>query len=300
MDTKHLTTFLAVAEHSSITKAADTLRLSQPTVTARIKKLEGALGADLFRRGGNGTSLTGAGRRLWHYAHHIVRLTESAQQAIACPDQARERNLAVRADPALLSHRLLPLVEYMHLRHPTTTLDLKGLDEEPTEVVRKGEADCVYFIGPPAHSELESALLCPEPAVLVTAPGRRLTRAGLGFGTLRGATVLCTHRRDSLQELFEQALRNTNGTVPRVLSLGTLDAVKRGVAEGLGVALLPRIAVDAELADGRLRGMDWQPPFQVFSQVAWRAGLRGDPGFQLLLSASLQVTAEQAAWRTAS
>jgi DNA-binding transcriptional LysR family regulator len=78
-----------------------------------------------------------------------------------------------------------------------------------------------------------------------------------------------------------------------VLELDSLDATKHGVAAGLGIALVPEIAVADELASGQLHRIAWTPPFEVFTQVAWRRRSRLKSALTALLTAAVQVVHEQ-------
>lgn len=298
MDVSHLSTFLAVADCANFTKAAVRLDLSQPTVTARIKRLEASLGVGLFQRGAGGARLTYAGIRLQRYARTIVQLAESAQRAVTDTD-GDASSLEIRADSGLLAHRLVTLVEYMHLRHPEVTLNLNALYGSPLDAVREDWADCVYFVGAATSaSDVESILLCPEPLVLVADPHHPLAGAGrVSTEQLRGVSVVCAERTTGYQNSFERLLREAGAEPAGVLPLGTTAAAVRGVREGIGLALVPEVAVAGDLASGWLRALDWEPPFQVFSQIAWRPGLRKAEAFQRLLAATMRVISEQLADR---
>lgn len=296
MDISYLNTFLTVADCANFTKAAASLELSQPTVTARIKRLETGLGVDLFQRGAGGAQLTEAGGRLQIYARTIVRLAESAQQAVNAAE-GDTPYVRVHADPGLLAHRLVTLVEYMHLRHPETNLGLSALNCSPQSALHEDRADCVYFVEALGTTpDVESMPLCPEPLVLVADPKHPLAGTRhVRTEQLRGLSLVCAQRTVSYQSSFERLLQDSDAKPATVLALGTNAAAAHGVREGLGLALVPKVAVARELAAGDLRALDWDPPFGAFSQLAWRPGLRETAGFQQLLAATTRVIAEQSA-----
>jgi len=294
MNTKQLDAFLAVAELSSFTKAAHSLGLSQPTVTARIKSLEQSFGTPLLHRSAGGTRLTPAGRRLHLYASRIVRLSEFAQRAV-CDAAERPPAFVVGAAECLTAYRLVPLIEHMYLRHPSVELSIHSLQDDPVALVRDEAVDCAFFIGTRTASPegVGHQLLCPEPLALVAHPFHPLVGArAVSTRELTGHTVACIQRGSSYQRGFEQALAGS-GT-PGILSLGSIEAVKRGVAEGIGMALLPEITVTDELRSGALRRIDWQPPFEVFAQCVWRRDLSDSAFFRAVFDTALQLTAEQA------
>ncbi|MEV7425366.1 MULTISPECIES: LysR family transcriptional regulator [unclassified Streptomyces] len=296
MNTKQLDAFLAVAELSSFTKAAHSLGVSQPTVTARIKSLELSFGISLLHRSAGGTRLTPAGRRLHRYASRIVRLSEFAQRAV-CDAAERPPTFVVGAAECLTAYRLVPLIEHMHLRHPGVELSIHSLQDDPVTLVRDEAVDCAFYIGARAASpaDIGHQLLYPEPLTLVAAPFHPLAAARtVSTRELTGHTVACVQRGSSYQSGFEQAFAGIGSGAPGILSLGSIEAVKRGVAEGIGIALLPEITVTDELRGGTLRRIDWQPPFEVFAQCVWRRDLSDSAIFRAVFDAALQLTAEQA------
>ncbi len=295
VDTASLSTFLRVAEQSSFTKAASELSLAQPTVTARIKKLERDLACDLFNRTGALIRLTTAGQRFRRYAHKIVKLSRMAEETVlegTAPGDA----LTVGADSGLTSYRLVPIIEYLYRRHPELALEIRPLEEDPWSRIGDSDVDCAFFIDVCESSpKADSTLLCPEPLVVVTGPDGPLGREPVPTSRLARYPLLCAHRGSGYQRLFERTLGDVGETRIRALTFGSIDAVKHALAAGLGLALLPRLSVATELADGRLVEVPWTAPFQVFTQVAWHGEIRTDPRFSVLLDAAARATAEQVA-----
>ncbi|MEU3255146.1 LysR family transcriptional regulator [Streptomyces sp. NPDC006997] len=291
---KHLSAFLTVAESRSFTQAARVLGLAQPTVTARIKSLEQTLDTPLLHRTASGARLTPAGRRLYGYARRIVQLSELAQESVAGPVDASPP-LVVGASECITTYRLLPLIEYLHLRHQDLDLSLRTLDDDPVTLVRDEGVDLAFFIGPRSvASDVNHLVLRPESLSLVAHPDHPLAGARVGStAELAGHTIVCAHRESGYQRALEAELAEAGVPTAGVLGLGSVDAVKRSVGEGIGMALLPTVTVAQELRSGQLRCVGWKPSFEVFSQCVWRPGLEGDPVFPLVLNTAQQVMAEQ-------
>ncbi|MEU5266467.1 LysR family transcriptional regulator [Amycolatopsis sp. NPDC021455] len=296
MDTASLDTFLTVAEQSSFTKAASDLNLAQPTVTARIKKLERDLACDLFNRTGALIRLTTAGQRFRRYAHKIVKLSRMAEETVAEAGTTPGDALTVAADSGLTSYRLVPIVEYLYRRHPDLALEIRPLEDNPWNRLGDSDIDCAFFIDVCESSpKADSTLLCPEPLVVVADRDGPLGREPVTTPQLARQPLLCAHRGSGYQRMFERTLGAAGDTAVRALSFGSVDAVKRALTAGLGVSLLPRLSVATELAEGRLAEVPWTAPFQVFTQVAWHREIRTDPRFSVLLDAAARATAEQVA-----
>ncbi|MEE1942761.1 LysR family transcriptional regulator [Streptomyces sp. TRM 70361] len=304
MDTPQLEAFLAVVDIGSFTRAAARLGLSQPTVTNRIKALEQALGTVLLKRLPGGVTPTPAGGELLPYAREIVSLTNRARCLVESGGQLRGR-VDVGTPESLANHRLLPLIEYVYLRYPGIEISMRSpADGDVVAQVRAGRFDCAFFVdrlrGPEdAEADVETEVLCPEPLVLVAGRDHPLAdRTMVTDEDLRGATLVRSDNGAGCHLGLERLLASSRGREPerlRVFELDSADAARRSVANGIGVALVPRVAVEAELASGELRQVDWSPPFETFTQVVRRRNTLPNPALDALVEAAAQVVEEQLA-----
>ncbi|MFE0421013.1 LysR family transcriptional regulator [Streptomyces sp. NPDC058953] len=295
MELRLLVTFAKVAELLGFTAAATELRYAQSSVTAQIRALEADLGVQLFDRLGGRIRLTGAGERLLPYARRIIDLHDEARAAVAETGEP-EGVLTVGTMESLTSYRLPPLLELFHHRYPAVRLSLRpALGDETRRAVLNGGYDIGFLMDPATtHPGLRTEILTEEALVLVAAPRHHLagaatlTTAGLVGEQLLGTEPGCPYR-----DLFEAELRRESGTTPPFREYGTLEATKQGVAAGLAVALLPRVAVRAELAAGSLVALPWEPPFRLYTQVAWREGMRLPRHVRLFIDETLRLVREQ-------
>jgi DNA-binding transcriptional LysR family regulator len=228
---------------------------------------------DLFERLGSRIRLTEAGERLLPYARRMTDLAEEARTAVAATAEP-SGPIAVGTMESLTSYRLPPLLEYFHHRYPKVRLTLRPtLGDETRKALRQGTYDVGFLMEPETeHEGLETEVLAPEPLSLVGAPGHPLSgRTDLTTADLAAAQLLGTEPGCAYRDLFEAELREWE---PPFMEFGTIEATKRGVAAGLGVALLPRVTVAEELAAGVLVELPWEAPFTLFTQLAWRRGKR--------------------------
>ncbi|MFF4173723.1 LysR family transcriptional regulator [Streptomyces sp. NPDC001744] len=285
MELRLLATFEKVADVLSFTRAAAELGYAQSSVTAQIRSLETSLGTELFERLGGRVRLTDAGERLLPYARRLTGLAEEARAAVADTGEPAG-TVAVGTMESLTSYRLPPLLEYFHHRHPKVRIALRPtLGDETRRALRQGTYDVGFLMeAGTEHEGLESEVLAPEPLVLVAGPGHPLAgRTGLTAADVAGAPLAGPEPGCAYRDLFEAELREWS---PVFLEFGTVEATKRAVASGLGAALLPRVTVAEELASGVLTPLDWEAPFTLFTQLAWRRGKR--------LPAPARLFAEQA------
>lgn len=295
MDTRQLASFVAVAQRLSFTRAAAELSFAQSTVTAHVKSLERDLGVSLFYRTPGRIRLTDAGNRLLPYATRILELAESAREVAGIHSEPVGA-LVVGTLESLTSYRLLPVVEYLHLRYPRVRIAMRpSVCAETCEAVVDTTYDCGFLIDvSTSFRGLESKVLCEEPLVIVGAPDHRLAgKPDLADDDLRVERLIETEPGCAYREQLEHVLATGSGEPPPVLELGSIDAIKRSVATGLGIALLPRVTVAEELARGELLRLDWTPPFRVYTQVVWRAERTGSPALAALLDAATRVIDEQ-------
>ncbi|MFE5795318.1 LysR family transcriptional regulator [Streptomyces sp. NPDC056503] len=273
MELRLLATFEKVAEVLSFTRAAAELGYAQSSVTAQVRTLETSLGTELFERLGGRIRLTEAGGRLLPYARRMAELAEEARAAVAAGEPAG--TITIGTMESLTTYRLPPLLEYVHHRHPAVRLALRPtLGDATRQALRQGTYDLGFLMeAETEHEGLETEVLAPEPLALVAAPGHPLAAARTAPATadLARTALVGTEPGCAYRDLFEAELA---GSGAEFLEFGTIEASKRAVASGLGIALLPRITVEEELASGALVALDWEPPFTLFTQLAWRRGKR--------------------------
>ncbi|ANP48754.1 LysR family transcriptional regulator [Streptomyces griseochromogenes] len=293
MELRLLVTFEKVATVLSFTRAAAELSYAQSSVTSQVRALESSLGVELFDRLGSRIRLTEAGERLLPYARQIIELAEEARAAVTGPEEP-SGTLTVGTMESLTSYRLPPLLEYFHHRHPKVRLALRTtIGDETRLALRQGTYDVGLLMEEETeHPGLESAVLAVEPLALVAAPGHALATRPLATADLPGQSLLATEPGCAYRDLFERELTALKPVEFR--EFGTIEATKRAAAAGLGIALLPEVTVAAELAEGSLVRLAWEPPFTLRTQLAWRAGKRLSAPARLFVEQARRLVAEQA------
>ncbi|MGV9777251.1 transcriptional regulator CynR [Streptosporangium sp. NPDC003464] len=130
---RHLRYLIAVAEHGNFTRAAEDLRISQPTLSQQIKQLERAVGVQLLDRSGRSVRLTDAGEAYVHYARRALRDLSAAERAVFDVADLSRGNLRLAATPTFTAYLIGPLIAEMHARHPGITLDIKEMTQDRIE-----------------------------------------------------------------------------------------------------------------------------------------------------------------------
>ncbi|HXG25568.1 MAG TPA: LysR family transcriptional regulator [Candidatus Binatia bacterium] len=255
--------FLEVARRGNLSRAAESLFITQPALTARLRALEAEVGAPLFRRGRRGMALTDAGRAFLPYAERAMRALRDGASAIERLPAVEE--LVLGAAPAISTYVLPGLLVRYEEANPEVRLSVRtGHSEQVLEMVVRGDVD-IGLVRELHHPALETMVLYDDELVLVVDPGHPLARQRrVTIDRLRDARLILFDRTSSYYDLTS-ALFRPAGSFPRgVLELDHIDAAKQMVLAGLGVALLPTTAVATELRDGSLRRIDLigSPPIE--------------------------------------
>jgi DNA-binding transcriptional LysR family regulator len=286
LDLRHLVTFQAVASARSFTRAAAALGYAQSSVTAHIHALENDLGVSLFDRSGKQIGLTDAGRRLLVYARQLLQLAEEAAAAVS-DDRRADGSITISAPETLCTYRQPVLMQAFRERYPQARIIFRPSRADALcHHVREGEIDVAFVLEPPFGSpDLEVVELLREPIALIGRPDHPLAdRLAVAPIDLSYEPILLTEAGCAYRMLFERAL-HAAGAVPReIVEFGSVEAIKQCVAAGMGLAVLPRVAVERELASGQLAALRWAgPPIAVITQMACHARRWQSPALRAFL-----------------
>jgi DNA-binding transcriptional LysR family regulator len=253
MELSELRVFLRVAAERSFSRAAMKLHRTQPAVSQAVRRLEESVGERLFDRATKDASLTDAGRLLRDYAERLLRLSEEAESAVKDLRDLRRGRVLIGVNEASV-HAVLPLIARFRAAHPLVHVDVRRVRARQIGAeVAQGGLDFGVLTFQPSEPRLGAIVLGTDELVMLVHPSHPL--AGSKEVTLSECaryTVIAhndpSHVRDRVLRLFEQQRIPANILV----SLPSLEGIKRGVAMQLGVALLPRRCADSEIARGEL------------------------------------------------
>jgi LysR family transcriptional regulator, low CO2-responsive transcriptional regulator len=252
-----LRTFLKVARRLSFTRAAEELHLTQPAVSAHIRKLERAVGGTLFEQIGRRVSLTSTGEVLYTYAERVLALEGELRAAIADAQDVCQGDIAIGTSTTIGISVLPDLLRQYRQAHPLVRLHLRiGNFPEVTHGLLEGQLDVGLMsneIDDGLDERLESVPVLQDELVLVVAPSHRWTeRPYLEPEDLIGEPFVLPGVGSKLRPQVE-AMLAPYGVVPDVVAeSNSLIAIARVVETGIGVSLISRLAVADELKQGRL------------------------------------------------
>lgn len=249
-----LGTFLEVLRHGGIGAAARATGLSQPAVTARVRKLEQMLGTPLLTRSSSGVAPTPAGNRLADYARRIQSLLDEAAVEVSA-SQERLGNLRLMASTTLAAHVLPPALVAFRARYPWVPIDMRiGNTKEVCDAVRSGEVPLGLVEG---HSRAPGVHLEPwlddeiVPMVGAESPWRPRSPQELEDVPLLWREPGSGTRAVVARQLKEAGVRNRPSN--KDLVLASSEAIVGAAAAGLGLAFLSRWTAASYLVAGRLK-----------------------------------------------
>ena len=253
MELTQLETFLAVAEERSFSRAAVRLHRTQPAVSMVIRKLEEQLDEVLFDRSARDGQLTAAGELLREYAQRLLAMRREATSAM---DELRslERGRLLLAANEYTCLYLLPVMDEFRRRHPKIDMLVhRSLASRIPEELNLRVAELGVMSFRPDPEQYRSIAVYGDTLAFVVNPRHALARetrvsiADLGNELFVAHNVPSPQRRKVI-ETFERHRTPLNMRV----ELPSIEAIKRFVAMGNGVALVPRLTVERELETGDL------------------------------------------------
>ena len=241
MELRELISFYHVARLRSVSKAARTLELGQPTVTTHLRKLESEFGITLFDRIKRPIQLTSEGITLLELVTPVVTSIEVLKRQMDYAD--RRGSFIVGAYPDLIAHHLPKGIQAFRDEFPDIRIRLMARAYDPLiQLVRSGEIDLAFCSPPPPDdTSLEFQELFEYNAVLMTPLGHPLIgRRNITLEEVVAAPLILPGQESFLRQRVDQAMKSQGLVGDVVLSLDNMESIKRYVEIGMGLA----VAVD--------------------------------------------------------
>ncbi len=260
MDLQQLKTFTVIAKLGSFTKAAELLDYAQSSISAQIRSLETELETKIFERMGREIHLTEAGERLLIYAEQLLRLAEETKEAVA-GTTVPKGTLTIGAPESLCVFRLPRILLHYRKHYPDVKLVLKlGSCKDLYAWLRNNTIDIAYLLDVPSFShDLILEPLRMERMTLIAGKDHPLSghRGTLAQNLSGEDLILIEEGACCYRKIFEQQLSSANVQLGSVQEFGSVEMIKKCVFSGLGISLLPRMAVEQEIAHEQLSDLNW-------------------------------------------
>lgn len=253
MDLFELETFLAVAEERSFSRAAQKLHRTQPAISQTIRKLEEEIGEPLFDRSSRAGKLTDAGHLLETYTQELLNLRKEAQVALTELRQVQSGKLTIAANEFTCLY-LLPVLHQFRRLYPLVKVTVqRSLASRIAQEVLNHGSELGILSFDPQDSQLQAIVVYRDQLAFVVHPGHPLAERKQVSVRDLGSEVFIAHNVASpYRAKVVEAFRRHRTPLNMDVQMPSIEAIKKFVAMGNGVALVPGICVEAEVARGEL------------------------------------------------
>lgn len=269
MDIKQLKTFLVLSKLKNYTKTAAELDYAQSSISAQIQQLELELNTKLFDRIGKNVYLTASGKMLIPYANEILSLSANAKERINFDSSSRGQIL-IGASESLCIFQLPRIIKPFMNLHPNIEVKIKLTDnEQAIQQLTDNEIDLAFTIGNPiAHSSIISLHKRSEKILILSDTAHSLTsKKRLEIHDFANQTFILTGSGCNYRAAFEHDMHSNGVPYQIALETGSVQAIKEMAVSGLGLCVLPQLAVQKELEANLLCALPYSNSYSIYSQL---------------------------------
>lgn len=240
-----------MVEEKSFSRAAARLLRTQPAVSQSVRRLEEWAGEPLFDRSTKSGVLTAAGRLFYDYAQKVLNLKQEAHSALKEMRALERGRVRIGANESTALY-LLPLLKRFRERHPRVQVAVeRSLSREIPSALLRYQIDLGVLSFNPQNSDLESAVVSVDELCLIVPPRHRLARASRVSLHDLGKEPFIAHNVSSpYRQRVIEAFARYHTSLHIVTELPTIETIKKFVSIGMGLAFVPRMCVQDELARG--------------------------------------------------
>ena len=256
MDLASLQVFQTVAREKSFSRAAEKLYRTQPAISISIRKLEDWVGQPLFVRGSGARMLTDAGVLLSEYADRMLNLRAEISKGMKELRGLERGQISLGVNESAI-HALLPALDRYQRTHPGIHIRVHRVfsRDVPREVMNH-HLDIGVISYLPEERELEAVEFHRDSLVLVVWPGHRLAkRREVDIRELGEETFVAHIVESPYRQRVVQMFARHRVPLRMKIELPTIESIKLFVEMKKGVAIVPRMCVEREVANGDLRAL---------------------------------------------
>lgn len=257
MDLAALQVFQTVAREQSYSRAAEKLYRTQPAISIAMRKLEDWVGQPLFVRGTGARSLTDAGTLLLEYANRMLNLREEIRKGMQELNGLERGQVSIGVNESSI-HALLPALDRYRRLYPGIQIRVHRVfsRDVPRELLNH-QLDIGVISYLPEERELTTVEFYRDSLAFVVWPGHPLAkRREVDIAALDGETFVAHIVESPYRQRVIQMFAKHKVTLRMDIELPTIESIKRFVEMKRGVAIVPRMCVEREIARGDLRELN--------------------------------------------
>lgn len=258
MDDHKLKVFCTVAETKSFSKASEIIHLTQPAVSLQIQALEEIYGTRLFDRSNNTVILTRAGSLLYKYAREILGLYSSVEKEIGEITGLVKGNLSIGASTTIANYLLPSVIVDFRKKYPKIRVNLQvGNTKGVMEFLNSGTIDIGLVEGEVQRQKIVVEKILTDELVLIMSPAHHWAkRRDISISEITQEPFIVREEGSGTRQMIEKNLEK-QGISPDDLKvslvLGSTEAIKSAVEDGMGVSIISAWAAKKEIRHGILK-----------------------------------------------
>ncbi|WP_141501527.1 LysR family transcriptional regulator [Paenibacillus luteus] len=264
--------FYWAAKTGSLTQAAKSLYITQPSVSHAIKQLEDSFGITLFYRNSKGVSLTQEGAILYSYIEKSQILISLGEEKLAALKNLDSGELRIGGSDSLFKHYLLPYLEEFHQSHPGIKLQLiHGTTPEVIAFLKEGKIDLGVVRMPIVDPQLEVREgIQLQDCFVAGAHFSELKGVAISLDMLLAYPVILFSRNSRARMAITELFQGYGYELKPEIEVGSVDLLIAFARKGLGISYVTREFVSKELEEGSLFEIQLEvqlPPSQVGTMI---------------------------------
>ena len=257
--------FFEVAKQGNISKAAESLYISQPAISKTIVRLEDNLNVKLFKRNSRGVSLTEEGEVLFRHVQEAIHHIEEAENALQKMKDYHIGHLDIGASTTLCRYILLPYLKKFMEEFPNIQINLKNQDSAKNIQVLEAQDIDIALVAIPKHlSPNQKVILEQEVEDIFVASPKYIENLkalhGNNFSLFQNATVMLMDDKNVSRHYIDMYIRENQLDFKQVIALNTMDLLIDFAKIDMGISCVIRSFVEKDLENGSIVQIDIAPP----------------------------------------
>lgn len=227
--------FLEISNTLNLSRAAERLGISQPSLSLAVMRLEHTIGTPLFIRHKNGVTLTQPGKQLLLHAKKLLQEWENTKSQALSSQQKVQGYFTLGCHPAIAIHSVSGFLANLLEAHPQLELHLKhDISRKITEQVINLSIDIGIVVNPIKHPDLIMQKLCNDEVTFWVGKGKRAIQNLYS----EKAIILCDTELTQTQTLIKKC-KKIGITTDRIMTINSLEVIANLTAHGCGIGILP-------------------------------------------------------------